>query len=791
MRRFCKRVSVFISGVMAFSALTVPTFAKRGEGIQPIVMMSSIDQEDEWNKVDGKNIKGITSTDTINAQKLAEHLVSKEIKVISAKLVGNARAFGYFSNASKEVGFEEGIVLSTGEVNNIFEGGYDVFNTYPFFESTTPAGLEFGFTDDLFNDICILEFEIIPTTDTLSFQYVLASEEYPEFATSEEFFDEFILLVNGKNYARVPNTDKEVSIGTVNHVVNAQYYRGIFSMGEEDEALSTSIIGTPISEDSFVYNGATKVFSVDVKINPNVPNTIRLGIADKGDSIYDSSIFIKANSIKSKPATPGVVSIAHKSDYTIGLVREEGSDGYISTTWEAYGEAPVATFSMLNQVSATNLLGTGVVEFNDGQTTGSFTVPEGTDSIIIKDFQGGATGGAVTQAILKDIPVPGEVKAPTITGQYINNSIQLMVDTNGNPEGYEYLVQRCNNSEMIVDVVTKKEWSTTLSATDTDVKNGQTYYYRVKARNGKGFESSWSSAVEVKAVASNSGNTSDNTTSSNSSNSSGSQTDNKTLLKDKINKMTQDEKAKYKAGLLEYMCYTYEDSELKQLLKTAIMKSKLEQKDKEVFLANLDLFVELNFNEYKNIDLSKTNQPEMFKDLSTSHWAFDVVSELVKQGIVKGYEDGTFRPSDMLTVKDTFVFLDRVVKNNKVTEFKNPRNIVEKYIVDQESWSYYNVASIGSKISEETLAKLQKTDTVITRELLAQVIFELTGGNIQGEVTMDTFLDWEACTNKEAVQYCVELGLMKGYPDKTIAPNRALTRAELMSVLARLSILLK
>lgn len=790
MNKLYKRLSMLTSATLVLSGAIVPTFAR--DESEPLLrtMVFSMDQKDVNYKVDGKNIKGITTTDKNSAQKLAESLVSNDVKVTSAKLIGDPRAFGYFSNAYKEVGFEDGIVLSTGQVHNIFERGYDTFNSSSLLKSTTSAGLEFGFTGDSFNDIAILEFEVIPTTDTLSFQYVLASEEYPEYATVENFFDEFILLINGTNYAIVPNTDKEVSIGTINHVVNSQYYRGIY---EESTTSGAYTIGTPISTDAFVYNGATKVFSVDVKVNPNVPNTIRLGIGDKGDHIFDSSIFIKANSIKSKPATPGVISIASKKGQTVELLRQEGSDGYVNATWEAYGEAPVATFSTYSKASASNLLGTGVVEFNDGQTTSNFTVPQGTTSISISNFQGGAVGGAITQTPFEDIPAPGEVTAPSITGKYSNKSIQLSIAANGNLEGYEYALQRGDDSYMTAGVVTVKDWSTTLAAIDSEVESGKTYYYRVKTRNAKGFESLWSEVVKIKAVASQEGGSSSDSDSSSSSDSSSnnSQKYSKVLLKEKVAKMTQDEKAKYVATLLENMPYTYEKTELKEFLKTTITKSQLDDKDKGVFLTNLDLFVELNCEKYAEIDLKKVDKGDEFKDLTRTHWAFDVVEELVKQGVVKGYEDQTFRPKDVLTVKDTFTFLDRVVKNHKVTKFKNPRSIVEKYITDETSWAHYNVASIGSKISKETLAQFQDTNTIITRQQLAQVIFELTNGQLEKTAIMGTFKDWSLCTNKEAVQYCVEIGVMTGYPDQTIAPDKSLTRAELMSVLLRIDSLLK
>ena len=48
------------------------------------------------------------------------------------------------------------------------------------------------------------------------------------------------------------------------------------------------------------------------------------------------------------------------------------------------------------------------------------------------------------------------------------------------------------------------------------------------------------------------------------------------------------------------------------------------------------------------------NMPErtyeqIFSDVSTSHWAFEYISELVNDNVLSGYHDGLFRPNDNVT----------------------------------------------------------------------------------------------------------------------------------------------
>ena len=38
-----------------------------------------------------------------------------------------------------------------------------------------------------------------------------------------------------------------------------------------------------------------------------------------------------------------------------------------------------------------------------------------------------------------------------------------------------------------------------------------------------------------------------------------------------------------------------------------------------------------------------------FKDVSSSHWAYEAIEFVRKEGVMRGFEDGTFRPGDSQT----------------------------------------------------------------------------------------------------------------------------------------------
>ena len=49
----------------------------------------------------------------------------------------------------------------------------------------------------------------------------------------------------------------------------------------------------------------------------------------------------------------------------------------------------------------------------------------------------------------------------------------------------------------------------------------------------------------------------------------------------------------------------------------------------------------------------------MFKDVE-GHWAENSIDKAVQKGIMNGFDDGTFKPDDMVTRAQMCVILDRL-----------------------------------------------------------------------------------------------------------------------------------
>lgn len=203
--------------------------------------------------------------------------------VSNVQMVAVPQQIGRFENGGI-LGLNSGLVLSTGIItgsqqpssvfNNSFlgtSGDVDIAN-FGSLAGQNPTNY----------DACIVEFDFTPTlSDTISFTYVLASEEYPEFANSS-FTDRFLFLVSSNNgpysnIAFLPGTTIPVEINSVNATVNPQYY-------------IDNLLGP--NAGNFVFDAYTTPFLAKFFAQTGVTYHIKLVIADVSDSAFDSAIFL-------------------------------------------------------------------------------------------------------------------------------------------------------------------------------------------------------------------------------------------------------------------------------------------------------------------------------------------------------------------------------------------------------------------------------------------------------------------------------------------------------------------
>jgi len=245
---------------------------------------------------------GLTPSDLVNT------LIGGGVTVSNVAYSGANIAAGTISGGTGIIGFDSGIILSTGDIASVVGP-----NTAD--DTTTDNGMPGdadlntlipGYTTF---DAAVLEFDFVPTTDVVTFEYVFGSEEYNEFVNSD-YNNVFGFFINGVNCALVPGTSTPVSINNVNGgnpygtgASNPEYYRN----NDLDDGGGTINTG---------LDGLTVVLSVTANVNAGETNHIKLAIGDAGDAILDSDVFIKKASFISPPApipalTPiGLIALA-------------------------------------------------------------------------------------------------------------------------------------------------------------------------------------------------------------------------------------------------------------------------------------------------------------------------------------------------------------------------------------------------------------------------------------------------------------------------------------------------
>ncbi len=232
-----------------------------------------------------------------SANDLATKLVGPGVTITSANLVCPNGASGTFlAGAVDEVGFSKGVLLTSGQVsiaahsNDATGAGND--NSAP--GDATLNSLIPGFTA---YDACVLEFDLEAIGNKVSFDYVFASEEYEEYYC-KIFNDVFGFFVSGPNpaggsysnvnIALVPGTTTPVSVNNVGPSSCA---------GIDNHTLYQNMSGAITMQ----YDGKTKALKAEIALKPCQKYHFKLGVADAGDRILDSGVFLKEGSFVSSP----------------------------------------------------------------------------------------------------------------------------------------------------------------------------------------------------------------------------------------------------------------------------------------------------------------------------------------------------------------------------------------------------------------------------------------------------------------------------------------------------------
>ncbi|MCE3296106.1 MAG: hypothetical protein K0R65_1820 [Crocinitomicaceae bacterium] len=426
----------------------------------------------------------LTTSTTLSPSALVQNvMLGPGVEVSNVQFTGSPQAIGRFNYTGSVFGIADGIVLTTGTVFNTGQGpqGPNDEDASGIDNSAGGAAILeslIGSNLDTYN-AAILQFDFTAVGDEVSFRYIFGSEEYLEFV-DEDYNDVFGLFISGpgiignQNIAKLPN-QTVVMIDNVNSQQNSAYY---VDNGDGNDSPYNS------NPQFIQYDGYTKVLTATSPVQCGQMYHLTIAIADVGDKIVDSGVFLEAQSLTSIPP----VEVEFESSGNYFGDPSVFAEGCTTGTFTVNRVDATTAVNVPITVSGTSTAGVDFsntipssLSFAVGQTSASFdfntiadALAEGSESLNITFFITDPCGDIIEEEFnlqIRDVqPV-----VVTLSDHTINcedpNFVTLIPQVTGGLQPYTF---SWSTGETSPSITVSPSATTTYSVTVTDFCTGST-----------------------------------------------------------------------------------------------------------------------------------------------------------------------------------------------------------------------------------------------------------------------------------------------------------------------------
>lgn len=292
------------------------------------------------------------------------------VDVLTVEYFGADGQKAYFEYAPDHLGgVHAGILLATGDAG-VAVGPNDQDGASQGYGNNTPDSVlaMLSGNSGVF-DRALLHLMLRPYTDTLGFKYVFASEEYCEYVGSN-FNDAFGFFIQGPgisgpfpgNVANIAQVDTGVYV-TINNVNHLAYSNLYINNTPSTSTLCDQNPSTSNAVFEIQFDGFTTALQAGTAVMSDSIYEVWIVVADIGDGIFDSGIFLSVESLCGDSLLSPVAGfIAQPNGNTVTFDNPtkyatawhwDFGDGATST--ERY---PTHTYADLSQVYTVTLIAT-------------------------------------------------------------------------------------------------------------------------------------------------------------------------------------------------------------------------------------------------------------------------------------------------------------------------------------------------------------------------------------------------------------------------------------------------